>query len=90
MSQITLRQLPPMLEKQLRTLAKETGTSLNKVVISLLKKELGLTEDGDRKRNLTALCGTWTAEEEAEFELNTSMFTAIDQEIWEQLHDSGS
>ncbi len=83
MSQITLRQIPDMLDKQLRTLAGKKGISLNKTVLSLLMENLGLSANSDRKRDLTDLCGTWTSNQYEEFQRNTEQFNQIDPEIWE-------
>lgn len=83
MSQITLRKIPDVLDKQLRSLARKNKTSLNKVVLSLLLKNLGLSADSDKKRDLIDLCGTWTSDEYEEFQRNTEQFNQIDPEIWE-------
>ena len=82
MSQITLRQIPDVLDKQLRSLAGKNKTSLNKVVLSLLLKNLGLSASSDKKRDLTDLCGTWTSNQYEEFQRNTEQFNQIDPEIW--------
>ena len=83
MSQITLRQIPDALEKQLRSLASKNKTSLNKVVLTLLMKSLGISAESGKKRNLTDLCGTWTRNQFKEFQRNTEDFNRIDPEIWE-------
>jgi len=82
MSQITLRQIPEALDKQLRSLAGKNNTSLNKVVLSLLMKSLGISADSAKKRDLSGLCGTWNEGEYDEFRKNTENFNQIDQEIW--------
>lgn len=82
MSQITLRQIPDVLDKQLRSLAGKNKTSLNKIVLSLLMKNLGLPDNSDKKRDLTDLCGTWTSNQYEEFKRNTEQFNQIDPEIW--------
>ncbi len=83
MSQITLRQIPDVLDKQLRSLAGKNKTSLNKIVLSLLMKDLGLSDNSNKKRDLTDLCGTWTQNQYDEFQINTDIFNEIDAEIWE-------
>ena len=83
MSQITLRQILDVLDKQLRSLAGKNKTSLNKIVLSLLMKDLGLSDNSNKKRNLTDLCGTWTKKQYDEFQRNTENFNTIDPEIWE-------
>ena len=83
MSQITLRQIPDVLDKQLRSLAGKNNISLNKIVLSLLMKDLGLSDNSNKKRNLTDLCGTWTQNQYDEFQKNTEIFNRIDPEIWD-------
>ena len=82
-SQITLRQIPESLDKQLRSLAGKNKTSLNKTILSLLMKNLGISINTDKKRNLTDLHGTWTEDQYNEFKKNTEHFNNIDPEIWE-------
>jgi hypothetical protein len=82
MSQITLRQLPENLEKQIRSLSKKNNTSINKIIIQLLKKSLGHDADAEKKRSLRDLSGRWNPKELEEFERNTREFEKIDREIW--------
>ena len=82
MSQITVRQIPETLDKQLRSLARKNKTSLNKVVLSILMKSLGISSSSAKKRDLSGLCGTWNKSEYDEFLKNTDSFDQIDQEIW--------
>lgn len=82
MSQITLRKLPENVERQIRRIARETGTSINKTIIDLLKKSLGLRDTENKMRDLSDLAGAWSEEEVREFEENTQVFEHIDEEIW--------
>jgi hypothetical protein len=83
MSQITLRQLPDNLERQIRRLADENNTSINKTIIRLLHRALGLTPGEDKKRDLSEIAGSWSAGEVREFEENLRIFEKIDEEIWD-------
>lgn len=83
MSQITIRELPPVLESQLRRMATEKGVSLNKTVQALLMSSLGLVSGTDKKRNLSELSGTWSPDEALAFEKNMKIFDHIDTEIWD-------
>jgi plasmid stability protein len=83
MSQITLRQIPKDLETRLRAMAQESHTSLNKTIIAILLKALGLSSGGRKKRNLDDLSGSWDSSEAEEFEKNTAVFERIDPEIWQ-------
>lgn len=82
MNQLTLRKIPKSIEDELRNLATQTGESINKTAIALLRKALGLGDDSKKKRDLTHLAGTWSKEDEMEFKKNTEVFNSIDEEIW--------
>jgi hypothetical protein len=82
MSQITVRKLPKNVEQQIRQMAHENNTSINRTIIFLLKKSLGMTESVDKKRNLSDLAGTWSERDDQQFKENTKMFEKIDDEIW--------
>jgi hypothetical protein len=69
-------------ERQIRRIARETGTSINKTIIDLLKKSLGLRDTENKMRDLSDLAGAWSEEEVREFEENTQVFEHIDEEIW--------
>jgi hypothetical protein len=84
MSQITLRQIPEHLEQQIRQLAAENKTSINKTIIYLLQKCLGIPENGKKKRDLHDIFGSWDMAEAQLFEENTKMFEEIDTELWAQ------
>jgi hypothetical protein len=83
MSQITLRQIPKELETRLRAMAQDSHTSLNKTIIAILLKAMGLSSGGRKKRNLDDLSGSWNSSEAEEFEKNTAVFERIDPEIWQ-------
>ncbi len=86
MKAITLRNLPPELEKIVRKQADRQRTSINKAVISLLerkaegykKKKPGIKEHDD----LDSLAGSWTNKEAAEFSKALSAQRTIDPELW--------
>ncbi len=82
MSQITLRELPEVLDHQLRSLAKKNHTSLNRTIQNILMETLGLSEGSSRKRDLSDLSGAWSREEAEAFEKDLAVFDQIDDEIW--------
>lgn len=84
MSQITIRNLPGYLEKQIRSLSKKNNLSLNKTIIQLIKKSLGGGSEVVKKRSLSDLSGSWSQNEYREFEKNTAVFNKIDKEIWKK------
>jgi hypothetical protein len=86
MKAITLRNLPPEIEKIVRKEADRQRTSINKAVISLLvrkseghKKNRGRTKEFD---DLDALAGSWTKKEAAEFDKALTAQRSIDHELW--------
>jgi len=86
MKAITLRNLPPDLEKVVRKEADRQRTSMNKAVISLLEKK---AESRKKKRataqeydDLDALAGSWTKKEAAEFDKALIAQRVIDPELW--------
>ena len=86
MKAITLRNLPPEIEKLVRKEADRQRTSINKAVIRLLerkaeghkKKKLRIKEYGD----LDTLAGSWTKKEAAEFNRALAAQRTIDPELW--------
>ena len=84
MSTMTLRGLDDALANTLKQLARQEGVSLNTLVLRLIREATGFDK---RKRttvyhDLDALAGTWTAEEEADFNGAIQPLETIDQEIW--------
>lgn len=84
MKPITIRGVPPALERVLAKTASESGDSLNRVVISLLEEAAGLR----RKRrkvlhhDLDTLAGAWTAKEAAAFDKGAAEARRIEPELW--------
>ena len=82
---VTLRNLPPDLDRLVERRAREKHLSLNKAVISLLEEAAGVRESRGKRRvyhDLDALAGRWTAEEAAEFEALLADQRAVDEEVW--------
>ena len=82
MSQITLRDVPRELDHRLRELARAQNKSLNRTIIGVLMESLHLGDGRDRKRDMSDLAGTWSAEEAEEFDANTRVFEQLDDEMW--------
>ncbi|MGH8245037.1 MAG: FitA-like ribbon-helix-helix domain-containing protein [Gammaproteobacteria bacterium] len=85
MTQLTIRDVDPMLHGELKREAARQGTSLNRVVLSLLREAVGLTQDRQPRTydDLDHLIGIWTDEEAAEFEEAIAPLRAIDPEMWQ-------
>ena len=82
MSQITIRQIPESLEKQIRDLAAKNNTSLNKTIIKILINAFGMKADFAKKRDLSDLHGSWNQLEIEEFNNNIEELNKIDPEMW--------
>lgn len=86
MRQITIRQLGPDLERQLRSLANKEGISLNRAALKLLRSGAGIGEPGARTNQighaLDEHMGTWSAQEERSFLAAIESCEAIDPAMW--------
>jgi|SaaInl7_200m_RNA_FD_contig_21_1707515_length_313_multi_6_in_0_out_0_1 hypothetical protein len=83
MKQLTLRQIPEEIERELRQTASRNETSLNQTAIVALQAGLGLTPPVRRRRDLSSFAGQWTTEEADEFDGLTQQFGQIDAELWQ-------
>ena len=84
MTTITLRKLPPEVEREIRKRAKEKGISANKAVIGLLEKQVGLKKKGknNKHHDLDHLFGAWTKRQSDEFDKALAEQREIDPELW--------
>lgn len=84
MKVVTLRNLPPSLDRTIRQRAKKNGVSVNKVVISLLQDHLGESDKRPVRRyhDLDELAGLWNRQEAEAFEQTLAKQRAIDPEMW--------
>ena len=78
--QYTIRNIPPHLDRSLRQRARQTGQSLNEVVLEALIREAGLSAELIQRRSLTDLAGKWV--EDPEFDEAMRDQDAIDPRIW--------
>lgn len=81
---ITLRKLPPKLEKRLGAMARERGWSLSQTVIRLLEETTAESApSGTSKPDaLDKLAGTWSGAEADEFDRVVLSGRQIDPELW--------
>ncbi len=82
MSQITIRNMKPVVENTIRQMAEDEHVSLNEVCNKLLEKALGYGGDAKKKRDLSSLAGTWSQEDYHIFEKNQKIFSTVDDEVW--------
>jgi hypothetical protein len=83
MKAITLRNIPPSVEKAIRAKARQKKISVNRAVIELLEERVGIAE---RKRvlhhDLDRFVGSWTRDEARQFDRLLQDMRQIDPEIW--------
>lgn len=84
MKAITLRNLPPALDKTIRQRARGKRMSVNKAVIGLLEEHL--TEDRTKGvelyHDLDDLFGSWTEDVATVFDQALAKQRALDQDVW--------
>jgi hypothetical protein len=78
--QYTLRDIPPILDSELRRRAKLEGKSLNTVALEALVRGTGLGEAPIRHRSLDDIAGTW--QEDTEFDRAVADQQRIDESLW--------
>jgi len=81
---LTLRNVPEEVVDRLVGLAEETHQSMNATAVQALRRCFGLEASPRRKRDLSAIAGSWKKEEFEEFEKATAEFSAIDAELWKK------
>lgn len=84
MKAITLRNIPPDLDKTIRQRARGKRTSVNRAVLSLLEEYLneGRTKRAELHHDLDDFCGSWTEDDAAEFDEALAKQRAIDPDLW--------
>ncbi len=86
MKQLTIRGFDDELTGRIRQLARREGISLNRAVLTLLRRGAGLGKPDDDPEtvgdSLNHLIGTWTAEEATEMDRALGDFSHIDEDMW--------
>ena len=85
MNSITIHNLDDSLDSLIRDRAKKQGTSLNKMIQSLLKQALGLKPkpDRDKREDFLDLFDTWTEADEADFNERLRDLSEVDESDWQ-------
>jgi plasmid stability protein len=83
MKAITLRNLPPELDKAIRKRARDKRVSVNKAVIGLLEEHLtpGKLKRTERHHQLDHLFGSWTDADADEFDRVLDKQRTIDPDM---------
>ena len=84
MATMTLRGIDDATSGALKEKARREDTSVNTLVLRLLKESLGIEK---KRRNvvyndLDHLAGTWSAQDLAEFNRATAVFEKVDEDMW--------
>ena len=84
MAQITLRGIDPHIERKIRMMARESGKSLNRVVLDMIYQHTGFSEKGKRPAadSLRKLAGGWSEKDAVEFLESIKSCEQIDDEEW--------
>ena len=86
MTQLTIRNIESQLHQALKSEASKKNTSMNRLVVHILKEAMGLVPKKEEKKvyhDLDHLMGTWSEEEFQEFDEIMEEFNQIDEEMWE-------
>jgi hypothetical protein len=82
MTAITLRNIPPKLQKVIQRRAETAGLSLSKTVIHMLEEAAGQRPAPELHHDLDRLAGTWSDEEAAAFDATLVEQRKVDPELW--------
>lgn len=84
MAVMTVRGLEDSVVQTLKEKAKQGGTSVNSVLVEIIKEQLGLKKKPRTviHHDLDKLAGTWSKKDYMEFQKNTADFEKVDEEMW--------
>jgi hypothetical protein len=84
--QITVRGIPPDIEKRIRKEAQQKKVSINKALLSILHKSAGRPQT-DKKilfHDLDHLSGVWKKEEAEAFAKALAYQRTVDEDLWKR------
>jgi len=84
MTQITLRGVDPEIEYKIRKMARESGKSLNRVILDIIYNYTGHRnkEKKSPADSLKNLAGGWSEKDASEFLESIKSCEQIDEEMW--------
>ncbi|HET98179.1 MAG TPA: antitoxin [Desulfurivibrio alkaliphilus] len=85
MKSMTLRGIDPVLAEKLAQTARQSGKSMNLLVLEAVRHQLGLTEEKPRKaehHDLDHLFGRWSEDEFKQIQGKIDTERRIDPELW--------
>jgi Antitoxin FitA-like, ribbon-helix-helix len=77
--QYTIRNIPPELDKAIKTRAKRLGKSVNQVALEALAN---VVDHAVRRRSLRDMPGAWSKGEAERFDRFLEEHRSIDEELW--------
>lgn len=87
MKRLTVRGVSDDLHRALKQEAERRGTSMNRVVLAVLKEAMGVSNDNGRHQHmfddLDRLAGAWSRKEAEIFEESLNQQRAIDETMWQ-------
>jgi antitoxin FitA-like protein len=84
MKAITLRNIPPRVQRAIQSKARQKGISVNKAVLELLEERVGILQDHKKSvhHDLDSLAGSWNSREEKSFQQVVGVGRQIDEDLW--------
>ncbi len=82
MKYLTVRHVDSELSRALERERKKSGKSLNSIVLSILRRSLGVEPEAEYRNGLADQAGGWSEAEFRAFEEATSDFEKIDEDSW--------
>ncbi len=79
---LSIRKLPPELEKAIVREAKRSHKTKTDVVLEALNESLRLEKPSLARRDIRGFFGKMTAHDYKEFQKHTHEFSAVDEEMW--------
>lgn len=83
---LTIRGFDPETEAGVKTLARSRNISMNRAVLTLIKKGMGIREDGQGPEtvghSLDQFIGSWSKAEEKSFLKAINNLGRIDESLW--------
>lgn len=82
MKTLTIRNVPKRLADALNRERRKRDASLNSTVLDLLNRSLGVADSTPRSNGLSELAGTWSVEDQRQFDAAVAPLRAIDDDMW--------
>jgi hypothetical protein len=84
MNAITLRNIPPEVQKLIRERARKKRLSANRAVVDLLLERAGAMtrRESTLHHDLDELAGTWSEAESRSFDQAVALQRGIDEKLW--------